>query len=234
MFREVVSMILHKDRNVVASVAVIVVASFSAGIILSFIAVLIISFFSSTSAILTDRSGRIFKVKVCGIIGDMVIISEKSDPSKTKEGIDSLECTPDLSVYDSSEIVTLEFAAPVAAENAKTEETLSRVSVVGVYSIQVTGFRGILSLYQKDGCFFGYMQFPQWAKGEKEILKNLRVAGRRVSFVRSVQTYAEQKRVGAPTFFVQDFDGEILDGGRKIKGFYTNHGVKEPWDGERK
>jgi hypothetical protein len=226
---------IPRDKEVTASLAVIVACSAAAGMILSFIVIVLASMIFSTTALITERGGMMYKVRICALFGDCAVITARSDPSKTAEALAGVELSPDLMLYFTDEIVRIEFEQPAsAAVTDKKDEPGVSLAVIGAYNVTLAGFKGTLSIWTKDGYVGGYIQFPQWAKGVKEPLKNLRVTGDRITFTRSVENAEEQKRVGSPTFYVQNFEGSILNGGRRLKGRFTNHGVKESWDAERR
>ena len=226
---------IPRDREMTVSLALLIACSAAAGMILTFILVVVAVNVFSTSAIITERGGLMYKVRICALAGDCLVITARSDPSKTAEGLADIAMTPDVMFYFPDEIARIEFDVPAAAPaSEKKDEPGRSLAVIGVYDVTLSGFKGTLSLWANEGVLYGYIQFPQWAKGAKEPLKKLRVSGEKISFIRSVESAEEQKRVGAPGFFVQKFEGTVTNGGKRLYGRFTNRGVKESWDATRR
>ena len=226
----------EQNKDLKVSIAVIVALSVVCGIILASMTIVIVAFAVASDAVIVDRDGTMNKVRICTIVGDTVIITAKSDPSKTRDGLEGIELSPDVAFLSSGDIARIEFIAPVqpAPEQKPEKAAVTLPPVTGVYDVTVTGYKGTLAIAQKDGYLYGYIQFPGWAHGVKEPLKNIRISGGRLLFTRSVDNAKELKRVGASSLFVQNFEADILDGGRHLGGKFTNHGVKDSWDAFRR
>lgn len=226
---------IPRDREMTVSLALLIACSAAAGMIFSFILIVLAVTVFSTSAIITERGGLMYKVRICALAGNCLVITARSDPSKTSEGLANVEMTPDVMFYFPDELARIEFDVPEAATAPVTKEEPGRtLAVIGVYDVTLSGFKGTLSLWANEGVLYGYIQFPQWAKGVKEPLKKLRVTGDRITFIRSVESAEEQKKVGSPGFFVQNFEGTITGGGKRLYGRFTNRGVRESWDATRR
>ena len=192
----------------------------------------------SNSVVITREDGNVYRAKLALLTNTHCILIARGkicDNRKTafdSEVIDGIE----IERVDSIRIIqfTPNFDIEKEPETPVIKTKTTTVSVMGSYAVNVSGHRGTMVISWKGGMLTGTIQFPQWAKGQKEYLKKVRLNGNKISFTRSVETEKERSRIGAPTYFVQDFTGEISDGGKLIKGYFTNHGTKEMWEAERK
>jgi hypothetical protein len=108
------------------------------------------------------------------------------------------------------------------------------IRYLGRFKIQLQGYTGKLRLYKNKDKISGTVQFPDWANGKVEYLKNIRISGDRISFTMSATTDAEVRRLGASSYFTQRFYGRYSEGGRYIKGHLINHRKeRHQWDAER-
>lgn len=104
---------------------------------------------------------------------------------------------------------------------------------LGLYKVSVVGHQGYLFLAEKDGVLYGSIRFPQWANGVNEPLRNVRFENGAISFTRSVTDPRELRRVGASTYFVQQYAGRYRADGNAISGFYLKDGAKMLWEATR-
>jgi hypothetical protein len=103
----------------------------------------------------------------------------------------------------------------------------------GRFSINASGHVGKLHLFHRDGANYGVIQFPHWALGTKETLKDIRISKDTISFTRSVTTPQEMRKTGAPVYFTQRYQGTYLQGGNYIKGQYRTAQGKFLWEAKR-
>ncbi|MCS7204879.1 MAG: hypothetical protein NZ853_04220 [Leptospiraceae bacterium] len=99
---------------------------------------------------------------------------------------------------------------------------------IGTYKLWVGGHEGFLTIYKtSQGSFGGYVEFPNWGKGKKEILSFVQIAGNQIQFMRSC--YKEScKEIGSPYEFRQSYIGYI-NSKREIEGRYTGTHSSGTW-----
>ncbi len=101
---------------------------------------------------------------------------------------------------------------------------------LGTYAVNASGHRGYLLIQYKNDRLYGTIRFPKWAKGAYEPCKGIRITGNRIYFTRSVTSVRELRRVGATTYFTQQYSGTYYNNGKYIKGFYLRDGGKFMWE----
>jgi hypothetical protein len=221
----------HKKKALPIVVAII------SGMIIAIAASAYLVIPGTDAAIITERNGGFYRANPKIIAGKFMIISARSESVSDRKGALAAQMSSELSVVkmDSVAIIDFNVETPADEPDKKNEKTKkSSPSVVGAYAVNVSGHRGTMSIFSQNGRLEGYIQFPNWANGARETLKKIKVNGNTLYFTRSVETAGEQKRTGAPAKFVQNFEGEITNSGKTIKGFFSNHGGKEIWQAERK
>jgi hypothetical protein len=193
-----------------------------------------------SEAYIFEKGGSVFRARF-SVVGDHIIITSRSAPEKDIKDALGSPLETGFSIISTDSISTIEFKYNVSPPEEEPHLVLDQnkkksgpFTVSGTYSVNVSGHRGTMVIISRKVGYEGYIQFPNWAKGVREPMKKIRVHGNSISFTRSVETAAEQNRVGAPNLFVQNFAGDISDGGKTIKGFFTNHGGKELWEAVRK
>jgi hypothetical protein len=211
-----------------------------AGMIIASILSLIFILTHGSEAYIFAKDGSVFRAHF-SIVGNHIIITSRSAPEKDIKNALNSPLAAGISIISADSVTSIEFmhnTTPTEEEPHLVLDPNKKKSgpftVLGTYTVNVSGHRGKMVIISQKGGFEGYIQFPNWAKGMREPMKKIKIHGNTISFTRSVETAAEQKRVGAPNLFVQNFAGEISDGGKTIKGFFTNHGGKEIWEAVRK
>lgn len=135
------------------------------------------------------------------------------------------------------EINTIKFISVEKTDEEKEEPEESTVTVspryLGTYQINASGHIGYIYLFVKDGSLRGSMRFPNWGKGAYEPMRSLVIRGNAIYFVRSATTAAELRRLGANSYFMQQYNGTYSNGGKTIKGFYLSKGAKNLWEANR-
>ena len=105
----------------------------------------------------------------------------------------------------------------------------------GTFSVNMTGYRGTLTLSVKNGNVEGTIFFPDWGNGEPQVLHDVHVntKDRNIYFIRSVTTEEEMKKTGSGRFFTQVYRGVFSPDWKKIRGVYTDAGADYSWQAER-
>lgn len=113
------------------------------------------------------------------------------------------------------------------------KEILPPKEYLGYYTLNIKGHVGKIFLGIYKNRLIGTVRFPNWANGKTEVLKNVRIRKNRISFVRSISTNAERKRIGAPHYFRQEYYGRVYENGKNMKGSMLSEGVKTSWEAKR-
>ena len=110
----------------------------------------------------------------------------------------------------------------------------SRMHYHGTYDVTVSDFKGVLTIEKESNRFNGSIRFFEWGNQQPQDLKNLRIRGNSIYFVRSVETKEELERLKSSRYFKQEFYGKYSDNGNFIKGYYTDSGIEKNWFATRK
>ena len=110
----------------------------------------------------------------------------------------------------------------------------SRMQYHGTYNVTVSDFKGVLTIEKESNRFNGSIRFFEWGNQQPQELKNLRIRGNSIYFVRSVDTKEELERLKSSRYFKQEFYGVYYDSGNFIKGYYTDSGIEKNWFASRK
>ncbi len=118
--------------------------------------------------------------------------------------------------------------------NGKVSNGQSEVQKIeGHFNFRMAGYKGVLSIENKDGLLSGTIVFHNWGNGVPHPLRNFKVNGNRIYFKRSMQTREELQKYGGTTYFSQDFYGIFSDDFSKIKGYYRYLGAQDNWEAQR-
>ena len=224
-----------------AGLIVAIIISFAAGILIGSAVTGLYLCAAPKDALITGTDGKMYRARVAMVNGRHGVILARGEFFSDRKKAISSETTDSRGLIGISTVRTIEFLPEViekeepVAEPAPTAHPKAFTgSVVGAYAVNVSGHRGTMIISRKNGALTGTIQFPQWAKGQIEYLRKVRIAGNIITFTRAVEDEKERRRIGAPTFFVQNFSGEITEGGKFMKGQFTNYGSKEMWEAEKK
>ncbi|MDY6970259.1 MAG: hypothetical protein SVR08_16620 [Spirochaetota bacterium] len=104
---------------------------------------------------------------------------------------------------------------------------------MGKYKIEVFVYKGILDLNMKDDKPYGTIRFQNWGNGAVEYLKDITIKGSKISFIRSITTPEEKKRIGSTRYLRQRFIGKFSKDGNSIYGYFEERGSQSTWKAER-
>jgi len=104
---------------------------------------------------------------------------------------------------------------------------------LGSYRLRITGFTGVLKLYEEDDALKGTIQFSSWGRGKEQPLKKVRITGEKIYFIRSVSTRRELEEFGGSRYFKQEFYGSFSGDGSRVKGYFKDSGAQNSWDGRK-
>ncbi|HNX57811.1 MAG TPA: hypothetical protein PKK43_01840 [Spirochaetota bacterium] len=218
-----------------------IIISLAAGILIGAAMTVLYLCSAPQNALITDTDGKMYRARLAMVTGRHSIILSRGELfSDRKQAINSA-MSDTRGFIDINSVRLIEFLPEVIEEEEPVVEPAPAAhpkaftgSVIGAYAVNVSGHRGTMIISRSNGVLTGTIQFPQWAKGQIEYLRKVRISGNIITFTRSVEDEKERRRIGAPTFFVQNFSGEITGGGKFMKGQFTNHGAKEMWEAEKK
>lgn len=232
---------LPERKRTRAGLIVAIIISFAAGILIGSAVTGLYLCAAPKDALITGTDGKIFRARVAMVNGRHGVIFSRGEFFVDRKQAMNSETTDSKELIDISSVRTIEFLPEVIEEDKPVDEPARPAkpkaftgSIVGAYAVNVSGHRGTMIISKKNGSLTGTIQFPQWAKGQIEYLRKVRIAGNIITFTRAVEDEKERRRIGAPTFFVQNFSGEITEGGKFMKGQFTNYGAKEMWEAEKK
>lgn len=172
------------------------------------------------SGLLLDIEGNYSVIKNMHLCGETLVYRKSSFSSKQREtALGDETGTFSLSIISTKKIKSIEF---IQDQEDEAEDTAGQNVLLGKFKINVQGHEGTLVLYEKDEKIYGTVRFPGWANGATEYLKNIKITGDRISFVRSATTTNEMRRLGANNLFTQRFTGTYSKSGRRIWGQFIN------------
>jgi hypothetical protein len=216
---------LNKNK-IVRSILIIIIL-----ILLAIPVILVLS--TSQPVLISNSQSQFFTAKSVVIIGNKIICLKGSSiyPSRDiASKIEEKKFSPAiLSLNDYVLIEILHKTETVETEKKGEIEGI----YTGVYQVVVTGHTGFLYLTSKDGYLYGSIQFPKWANGVYEPLKNVYFSKGKINFTRSVTDAMELKRIGANSYFVQQYSGEFSADGSIIKGYYVKDGTNHIWQANK-
>ncbi len=191
----------------------------------------IIALTSSYTVLIKNTDSRYFIAKDILIAGDYLFcIRDSIEHKKRKNALAGNEHDYNFALLSIDDVVYIEVIPD--GENISSADAMAFSKMyLGIYKVDVSGNSGYLYLRLKRGKLYGTIRFPDWAHGVFEPLKNLWIKNGRIGFIRSVDSTEEARRIGAPTFFTQEFHGEYKNEGNVIEGYYLNRGAKMMWRG---
>lgn len=175
-----------------------------------------------------DRGVSARKIFICG---DTVICMKGSESGEEKSADTGNEYS--LSILSMKDIKKIEKLLPETETPAADTLNIDPV-YLGNFTIRLQGYTGKLRLYKNRDRISGTVQFPDWGNGKVEYLKGISIGSGRIRFIRSANTEAEMRRLGANSYFTQKFSGTYGNSGKTISGFLVNHrNEKHQWDAQR-
>lgn len=203
-------------------------------ILLCILVPVIMTSVTSHEYIITNKDDLVFRGRKLFICGDTLICMRGNVEEGEKSKLPGAEQTSyNISILPLKDIRLIELE-PGEDEPEIIEEGPVDIRQLGSYKIQLQGYTGKLRLYRGKDKITGTVQFPDWANGKVEYLKNIKISGDRISFTRSAPTDAEVRRLGANSRFTQRFNGKYSGGGRYIKGFLINQRKeRHQWDAQK-
>ncbi|MBN2038730.1 MAG: hypothetical protein JW864_01730 [Spirochaetes bacterium] len=187
---------------------------------------------SSYTVLIKDTNSRFFTAKDLLIAGDhLFCIRDSAEYTKRKDALAAVEYDFNFASISMNEIIYMEIIQEDEEEEQPGKGMTFSKMYLGKYKIDASGNTGFLYLSAKRGKLYGTVRFPEWAHGVFEPLKNVWIKKEKIGFIRSVDSVEEAKRVGAPTFFTQEYHGEYKNDGNVIEGYYINRGAKMMWRG---
>ncbi len=108
------------------------------------------------------------------------------------------------------------------------------INFIVEYNVNISGFKGLLTLKNKDGVLSGTILFYHLEDGVPEPLKNLSLKNNVFFFIRSITNNEELKKYKGKRFFKQEYRGKISPDGSFIKGYYIQSGIETGWKAIRK
>jgi hypothetical protein len=180
---------------------------------------------SARNAVIKQTSGGFYRAKSLIVLGDFVFGIKDPSVFQTRPDPEAISSAyrPFIDTLKNIEIIEFFYDIKINEKNVN-------VNPVGIFLINASGHKGYLYITSNNGYAYGSVRFPQWAKGVYEPLKGLKVSKNEISFTRSVTNPAEQKAVGAPSYFIQQYSGKYYNGGLVIKGFYVKDGARFSWE----
>lgn len=216
---------MNKMKSIIWKTAIflILLAAILAG-------VLAVVLSSSYTVLVKNTNSKFFIAKDLLIAGNnLFCIRDSFEYNKRKEALSAVEFDFNFTRLPMNEIVYMEIIKEYDEESGNGL-TFSKM-YLGKYKIDVSGNIGFLYLSAKNRKLYGTIRFPEWAHGVFEPLKNVWIKKGKIGFIRSIDTVEEAKRVGAPTFFTQEYHGDYKNDGNVIEGYYINRGAKMMWRG---
>lgn len=113
-------------------------------------------------------------------------------------------------------------------KNIKKDKSVG--AITGKYAISIGNFKGIIIINKTQNLYSGTIQFPGWGKGLPQPMKKLRIKGRKIYFIRSIENYDEMKKYGSSRFFTQKFYGVFNKTMSKIRGRFVDAGTESMWE----
>ncbi len=178
-----------------------------------------------------NAEGKFFRVRLIFLAGDYALGLKGTDVHDTRALALAGVKGRDLSGFS---LGNAEFMEVIREEpEEESAAVLPAFRYAGNYRMSAAGHKGYLYLRDREGRPYGTVKFPGWGKGVNEPLKSLAVKGRHISFVRSVTTEAERKRIGAPSLFIQNYFGQFSGNGRFVRGHFVRAGTRYAWSAEK-
>jgi len=207
-------------------------------IIISFLAILLLiglilipvsSFIRGQEGIIRIREKGYVKFNSFMSIGSVIL----ADKSKTfyqqkKKALNHSVDDYSLSLISLNNVTDVHFIKKKKNENLAKEGAIPTI-YLGIYKINAEGNIGYIYIKQKNGYIYGSIRFPNYAKGVYEKMKYLKINNRYISFIRSAQTSAEVRYIGASKKFIQKYSGVYTRNGRIISGTYKIPGSIRNW-----
>jgi len=199
--------------------------------------IIVLSIGSSYHAVIEHHDDGYFRARAVIIAGNFLFCLRDAKNHKNQKSIDMKEkgsYTP--AFYSIGSVKSIEITMSGRDSEDDTSEyggALSLYQCLGTYRVNVSGHQGILYLAYKDRRPYGTIRFPEWASGVSEPLKMLRIGNGSISFVRSVSTAKEMKRVGVTMYFTQTYSGRYSPDGRTIRGSYEGGKGESLWEARR-
>lgn len=213
------------DKNKIIRIVLIVI------IIILLITPVVMVASSSYHVLILDNHSQFFKAKALCIIGNSLICFKDSGLYQSRKlALKNKETRFSLALLY---VPDQHFIEIIPNPEDIDESGEIHGKYLGIYQINVIGHPGYLYLSSKDGRLYGTIRFPKWAKGTYEPLKNVHFSKGKINFTRSVTDINELRRVGANTYFVQQYSGEYSENGKFIKGFYIKEGARLLWEAVR-
>ena len=204
----------------------------AATLLLLFICAIVLTINAPYRAVIKKVEGNYYNARHIVLVGSSVICRQSETIHKSRKSAFSAEDEEySLTIIPLEDIVQIEFIIEEEEEQVATDIPSE---YLGTYTVNVSGHKGYLYLAVKKGRLYGGFRFPRWAKGVYEPLKRIRIYNGKISFIRSVTTAKELRRVGANTYFTQYFYGNFKNEGKLIEGSYMHRGVKNPWQAFKK
>ena len=198
--------------------------------IAALLAPFILALVSHGDYLVKNVEGKFFRVRVIFLAGDYALGLKGPDLHDSRELALTGVKGRDLSAFS---LRQAEFLEVIREEPAEETPVSPAFRYTGTYRVVAAGHKGYLYLREREGRPSGTIRFPGWGKGVHEPLKGLAVKGRHVSFVRSVSTGAEMKRVGSQSFFTQSYFGRFTSDGRSVTGHFIREGTRYSWSARK-
>ena len=188
-------------------------------------------FASSKNIVIMENNNTYYKAKLYTIVRQSVIVSASKKKYKSYKKAFKNKCDNcSLNILNLNTVKRIYFLH----DNEEAEEVGTVPSkYLGKYKIKATGHGGILRLWARGNRVYGTVQFPNWAKGKREYLKKVRIYKNKIQFTRSATSVKELRRIGAGSYFIQNFKGTYYKDGKKIKGKFSNKGGKSSWEAKK-
>ncbi len=207
-------------------------------IFLSASAVLLLNFFSPERFVVIKMlNGEIYRGKI------IMVTDTKLFYQKGKDVFDDFEIAYsenlDYDISFSTEKIEEIDSIHYILRQQKNEEPDPEVTkapkenydtnIFGTYHIFLSGHEGTLYIKYKNGRIYGGVQFPNWANGVYEPLKDVKLKNGELTFTRSATTLKDIRRIGISSYFTQTYTGRLYPKTAEIKGFFTNSGARQSW-----
>lgn len=196
--------------------------------------ILVIIMYPSYRAVIKSADGKYYNAIPVITVGDIMLCMKGSDTYKTSKGaksqLDSMYWPAIVSMED---IAFIEIIPETDDGDVLADGKYIPGSFLGKYKINATGHAGYLYLSVRAGRLYGTIHFPSWAKGQYERLKGVKITGDRITFTRSVTTRKELLRIGADSYFTQNYKGKYYSRGKYIEGTYYSRGAEFMWEAKK-
>ena len=115
-------------------------------------------------------------------------------------------------------------------ENSNNSSTVDKIyPSSGDYAIKISNFKGVFVIKEVDGQRVGYIKFNGWGTGKFQMVKDLRINGDDIYFVRSITTNDELKKYGGTRFFTHKYYGKFSKDRMVLKGYFRDGASQTNW-----